>query len=72
MKQFLKALDKHGICFNYIVKKFPSLSMEKLQAGIFHEPQIRKLIQDEAFTSHLTALFTCLVLIYLSGTRVFR
>ena len=56
MKQFVKALDKDGICFNYIVKKFPSLSMGKLQAGIFRGPQFRKLIQDQAFTSQMTAL----------------
>ena len=56
MKQFVKALDKHGNCFNYIVKKFPGLSMEKLKAGIFDGPQIRKLIQDQAFTFHLKVL----------------
>ena len=56
MKQFVKALDKHGSCFNYIVKKFPSPSMEKLKSGIFDGPQIRKLIQDQAFTSHMAAL----------------
>ena len=56
MKQFVKALDKHGDCFNYIVKKFPSLSMKKMKAGIFLGPQIRKLIQDQAFTSHITAV----------------
>ena len=56
MKQFVKALDKHGDCFNYIVKKFPGLSMEKIKAGIFDGPQIRKLIQDQAFTSHMTAV----------------
>ena len=43
MKQFVKALDKHGSCFNYIVQKFPGLSMEKLKAGIFDGLQIRKL-----------------------------
>ena len=56
MKQFEKALDKYGNCFNYTVKKFPGLSMEKLLAGIFDGPQIRKLIQDQAFTFHMTAL----------------
>ena len=30
MKQFVKALDKHGDCSNYIVKKFPGLSVEKM------------------------------------------
>ena len=56
MKQFVKALDKHGDCFNYIVKKFPGLSMEKMKAGIFNGPQIHKLIQDQSFTSHMTAV----------------
>ena len=56
MKQFVKAVDKHGDCFNYIVKKFPGLSMEKMKAGIFDGPQIRKLIQDQASTSHVTAV----------------
>ena len=71
MKQFVKALDKHGICFNYIVKKFPSLSMEKLQAGIFHGPQIRKLFQDQAFTSHMTALESAAWCSYVSVVREF-
>ena len=71
MKQFVKALDKHGICFNYIVKKFPSLSMEKLQAGNFHGPQIRKLIQDQAFTSHMTALESAAWCSYVSVVREF-
>ena len=44
MKQYMKALDKHGDCFNYIVKKFPGVSVEKMKAVIFDEPQIRKLI----------------------------
>ena len=56
MKQFVKALDKHGDCFNYIAKKFPGLSMQKMKAGIFDGPHISKLIQDQAFTSHLTAV----------------
>ena len=30
--------------------------MEKLKAGIFDVPQIRKLIQDQAFTSYMTAV----------------
>ena len=38
MKQFVKALDKDGNCFNYIAKTFPNLSMEKLKAGIFDGP----------------------------------
>ena len=29
MKQFVKALDKDGDCFNYIAKTFPGLNLEK-------------------------------------------
>ena len=39
MKQFVKALDKDGNCFNYIAKIFPGFSIEKLKAGIFDGPQ---------------------------------
>ena len=34
MKQLVKALDKDGDCYQYICKSFPSLSNEKLKAGI--------------------------------------
>ena len=54
MKQFVKALDKDGDCFNYIAKTFSGLSMEKLKAGIFDGPQIRKLMQDQTFTARMT------------------
>ena len=42
MKQFVKTLDKDGDCFKYIWMKFPGLAIEKLKAGIFDGPQIRK------------------------------
>ena len=54
MKQFVKALDKDGDCFNYIAKTFPSLSMEKLKADIFDGPQICKLMQDQTITARIT------------------
>ena len=54
MKQFVKALDKDGDCFNYIAKTFPGLSMEKLKAYIFDGPQICKLMQDQTFTARMT------------------
>ena len=54
MKQFVKALDKDGDCFNYIAKTSPGLSMEKLKAGIFDGPQIHKLMQDQTFTARMT------------------
>ena len=71
MKQFVKALDKHGDCFNYIVKKFPGLSIEKMKAGIFDGPQIRKLIPDQAFTSHMTAVQSAAWCSYVSVEREF-
>ena len=46
MKQFVKALDKTGQCFQYISSAFPGLNNEKLKAGIFDGLQIRKLIKD--------------------------
>ena len=71
MKQFVKALDKHGDCFNYIVKKFPGLSMEKMKAGIFDGPQIRKLIQDQAITSNMTAVESAAWCSYVSVVQEF-
>ena len=49
MKQFFKALDKTGKCFQYILSDFLGLRNEKLKAGIFNGPQIRKLIKDSNF-----------------------
>ena len=69
MKQFVKAMDKHGSCFNYIVQKFPGLSMENLKAGILDGPQIRKLIQDQAFTSYMTAVESAAWCSYVSVVR---
>ena len=46
IKQFVKPQDKEGECFNFIRETFPGLSEEKLKAGIFDGPQIRKLIKD--------------------------
>ena len=49
MKQFVKALDKESDCFKYIVSVFPGLSYDKIEAGVFDGPQIRKLIDDREF-----------------------
>ena len=46
MKQFVKALDK---TFQYISSAFPELSNEKLRAGIFDGPHLRKLTIDPNF-----------------------
>lgn len=49
MKQYVKALDRNGECFQYILSKFPSLSYEKVKAGVFDGPQIRTLLKDNNF-----------------------
>jgi len=35
IKQFVKALDKHGECFRYLRNTFSQLSEGKLKEGIF-------------------------------------
>lgn len=54
MKQFVKALDTNNACFNYIVAAFPALTSEKIKAGIFDGPQIRKLVHDPDFQKTMT------------------
>lgn len=56
MKQFVKALDTKGDCFQYICTAFPALSYEKKKAGVFEGPQIRKLIRDQNFTRSMKAV----------------
>ena len=71
MKQFVKALDKDGDCFNYIAQTFPSLSIEKLKGGIFDGPQIRKLMQDQTFTARMTVVERAAWCSYVSVIREF-
>ena len=71
MKQFVKALNKNDDCFSYIVKTFPGLSTEKLNAGIFDGPQIRKLMQDQTFTDHMRVAQRAAWCSYVSGIREF-
>ena len=54
MKQFVKALNKEGACFKYICGKFPDLIIEKLKAGIFNGPQIKKLMNDHELPSSMS------------------
>jgi hypothetical protein len=49
MKQFVKALDKSGLCFQYLGRKFAALSEAKVKDGMFDGPQIRQLMKDTAF-----------------------
>ena len=52
-KQCVKALDKESSAFAYLAEKFPSLSQAKIKEGIFMGPQIRKIVLDETFITHL-------------------
>lgn len=54
MKNFVKALPVDGFGFSFLRDKFPSLSDQKLRAGVFTGPQIRQLLKDTDFEAALT------------------
>jgi hypothetical protein len=56
MKQFVKALDKNGHCFQYLCHTFPVLSGKKLKEGIFNGQQIRILMKDTDFQNSITTV----------------
>ena len=56
MKQFVKALDRNSLCFQYLCTKFSSLSHAKIREGVFEGPQIRKLMMDDNFTDTMTEI----------------
>ena len=57
MKNFVKAMNKDGKGFRYITAQFgPQKSEAKLKAGIFVGPEIRKLMLDDGFQMHLSAV----------------
>ena len=72
MKQFVKALDKDGDCFNYIAQTFPGLSIEKLKGGIFDGPNSKTNARSNLHCSYDSSRDGCLVLICLSDMRVSR
>ena len=49
MKQFVKALNTDGECFQHIFSVLPGLSFEKIKAGVFNGPQIHALVRDQEF-----------------------
>jgi hypothetical protein len=53
MKQFVTALDKEGLCFQYLCSLFPRISNQKITAGVFDGPQIRKLMKDLHFVDYM-------------------
>ena len=71
MKQFVKALDRDGDCFNFIAKTFLGLSIEKFKAGIFDGHQIRILMQDQTFTARMTVTERAGWCLYVSVLREF-
>ena len=46
MKNFVKAMNREGSGFDFLLEKFPWISMEKFKAGIFDATQIRELRKD--------------------------
>ena len=46
MKNFVKAMNKHGKGFEHLTEKFPKLDNAKLKDGMFIGPQIREIIND--------------------------
>ena len=53
MKQFVKALDREGVAYQYLSEMFPQISKEKLKAGVFDGPQIQKALRDETLTKKM-------------------
>lgn len=49
MSQFVRALDKDSECFKYICSVYHRMTLDKLKAGVFTGPQIRKLMCDPNF-----------------------
>ena len=54
MKNFVKSLDVKGPAFTYLCGKFPRLTFEKVKAGVFIGPQIRRLSKDQQFEAVLS------------------
>ena len=54
MKNFFKAVNKHGKGFEYLSDKFQKLSDAKLKEDIFSGPLIHRIINDDLFVHLLT------------------
>ena len=46
MKNFVKAMNKHGMGFEHLRETFPKLGDAKLKEGIFTGLKIREIIND--------------------------
>ena len=54
LKNFVKAVNKHGKGFEYLREKLPNLSDSKLKRGIFIGPQMCEIIDDDLLGHLLT------------------
>jgi hypothetical protein len=54
MKNFVKALPKGGAALNYLRTKFPQVSENKINEGVFIGPQIKKIMADTVFEEILS------------------
>ena len=59
MKQIVKVLNKDGDCLKYIYTKCPGSTIEKLKAGIYYGPPMRKLIHDCDFPNSMNEKQSC-------------
>lgn len=50
----MKGLNKNGDWFKYICQSFLGLSAEKLKTGIFDGTQIRIIMNNKDFITHMT------------------
>ena len=58
-KQFVKVIEKDRNCFRYNYIKFPGLPIQKLNTGVFDEPQDRKLMNDADFCNFINPAELC-------------
>ena len=56
VKQFVRALNKEGSCFKFIVRKLAAVSIQKLRAGVLNGLQIRCLVNDDDFINSMNDL----------------
>lgn len=54
IKQFIKALNKDGACYQYLWSQFSNLFDAKVGKGVFVGPDIRKLMKDTNFEKTMT------------------
>ena len=55
MKNVVKALDRDGQSFQYLMKLFPKIPYAKIKEAIFVGPDIRRLMNGDNFAKWLSA-----------------